>query len=135
VSGAAADGTLAEIAGRHRIELLLQFGSTITGAVHPRSDVDLAALFERPPGTFEALGLAVSDVQSLFPDREVDLVVLNRADPLLMKKVLERCRVLHGSARRLAELRIQAFRRYQDHRRYLAMEREYVRRVVEAAGR
>lgn len=129
------DATLHAMAGRHGVELLLQFGSTVTGALHPRSDVDLAALFSKPPDTFGALGAVLEELQSLFPDREVDLLILNRADPLLMKKALERCRVLHGSARRLAELRIHGFRRYQDHQRYLAMEREYVCRVVEASGR
>lgn len=72
-------------------------------------------------------------LQRLFPGREVDLVVLNRADPLLLKQVLEGCRLLIGSPRQLAELKIYAFRRYQDHRRFLAMERAHVRRVLSDA--
>jgi len=35
-----------------------------------------------------------------------------------------------ASPRRLAELKIYAFKRYQDHRRFLDMEREHVRRVL-----
>lgn len=44
--------------------------------------------------------------------------------------LFEQCRLLYGSPRALAELRIYAFRRYQDHRRYLALEREYVDRAI-----
>ncbi len=47
-----------------------------------------------------------------------------------LKKIIERCRLLYGSPRRLAELKIYAFKRYQDHRRYLALEREYVQRML-----
>jgi len=66
----------------------------------------------------------------LHPDHEVDVAIINHADPLFLKKITERCRLLYGSPRRLAELKIYAFKRYQDHRRYLALEREYVHRTL-----
>jgi hypothetical protein len=65
----------------------------------------------------------------------VDLATLDRADPLFLKRVLESCRLLAGSPRRLAELKIYAFKRYQDHRRYLPLERAYVDRVLATLGR
>jgi hypothetical protein len=92
---------LETIARRHGIELLLESGSVVTGQVHPRSDLDLAVL-----------------------------AIINHADPLFLRKITERCRLLHGSPRRLAELSIYAFKRYQDHRRYLTLEREYVDRTL-----
>lgn len=60
----------------------------------------------------------------------IDLALLNHADPLFLRRILEQCRLLYGSPWTLAELRIYAFRRYQDHRRYLALEREYVDRSI-----
>jgi predicted nucleotidyltransferase len=121
---------LETIARRHGIELLLEFGSVVTGQVHPRSDLDLAVLFDRPVVSFEELADLQHALQSLNPDREVDLAIINHADPLFLRRITERCRLLHGSARRLAELRIHAFKRYQDHRRYLALERLYVDRTL-----
>ena len=56
---------------------------------------------------------------------------MNHADPLFLKKILERCQLLYGSPRVLAELRMYAFRRYQDHRRFLALEQAYVKRSLE----
>lgn len=126
---------LAIVARRHGIRLLLQFGSTVSGQTHDRSDVDLAVLLDRVPTTFRARGEIAADLQTLFPGHELDLVVINTADPLLLKQVVARCRLIFGEPRALAELKIYAFRRYQDHRRFLAMEREYVRRKVAAAGR
>ncbi len=121
---------VAEIAHRYRLSLVLQFGSTVRGGIHPRSDVDVAVQFETHPPSYEIEARLAGDLQALFPDRDLDLAVLNRADPLLLKKALEECRLLAGSARRLAELRIYAFKRYQDHRRFLDLERAHVSRVV-----
>ncbi len=125
--------TLEELARRHGMALVLQFGSTVDGAVHDRSDLDIAVLFDRRPPGLDERSEIVHELQGLFPEREVDLAVINHADPLFLKQVLERCRLLAGSARRLAELKIYGFKRYQDHRRYLALESRHVRRVLSGA--
>ena len=89
--------------------------------------------FDRPPPGFAERAEIAHEVQVLFPSREVDLAVINHADPLFLKQVLERCRLLAGSPRRFAELKIYGFKRYQDHRRYLALESQHVRRVLGSA--
>ena len=121
---------LDEIARRHGILLLLQFGSTVAGRARPDSDIDLAVLLERPPVSFEQYAELIDDLQRLYPDREVDVALINRADPLFLKKITEECLLVYGLPRRLPELKLYAFKRYQDHRKYLAMEREYVARTL-----
>ena len=122
---------IAPIAKKHGIVLLLQFGSSVTGRLHERSDVDLAVLLERVPRSLAVHAELLQDLQELFPDREVDLALLNRADPLFLKKITEACRLLYGSPRELQRLKIYAFKRYQDHRKYLEMERRYVERSLQ----
>ena len=123
---------LDEIARRYGIRLILQFGSTVRGQARPDSDLDVGVLFDRVPPGLSELGALAADLQALAPGREVDLAVLNRADPLFLKKILEHSVLLHGSPRRLAELQMYAFRRYQDHRRFLKMERDFVRAALAA---
>ncbi len=130
----AQDG-LAVVARRHGVRLLLQFGSTVSGRTHAQSDVDVAVLLDRAPATLAVAGEMAADLQPLFPSREIDLAIVNTADPLFLKQIVYRCRLLYGTPRTLAELKIYAFKRYQDHRRFLMMEREYVRRKAAAAGR
>ncbi len=77
---------VAGITRKHGIGLLLQFGSTVTGHEHPHSDVDLAVEFGEVPESFALLGEAMEDLQSLFPGREVDVAVVNRADPLCRRR-------------------------------------------------
>jgi predicted nucleotidyltransferase len=122
--------TLEGIASRHGVELILEFGSMVSGQVHPRSDMDLAVIFGGPVPSFDKLADLQHELQALNPDREVDLAIINHADPLFLRKITEQCRLLFGSPRRLALLRIYAFKRYQDHRRYLPLEREYVDRTL-----
>ena len=126
---------LDEIAGTHGILLLVQFGSSVSGHLRPDSDIDLAALLERVPASLVEHARLVADLQSLYPGREVDLVLLNRADPLLLRKITERCALIYGRMRRLHELKIYAFKRYQDHRRYLALEREWVAKALDTLAR
>jgi predicted nucleotidyltransferase len=80
--------SLAEIAARHRVRLLLQHGSTVSGHLHSESDLDVAALFDDGQASLASV-VALS-----------------------------------------AELRMYAFRRSQDHRRFLALERPYVRQAL-----
>ncbi len=126
---------LAAIARKHHIVLLLQFGSTVTGRTHAASDVDLDVLVKERPRSLEVYSEIIADLQSLIPDREVDVALINGADPLFLKNIAEQCRLLYGSTRALQELRIYAFKRYQDHRRFLAMERTYVTRTMLALAR
>ena len=123
---------LEEIARKHGMVLVLLYGSAVSGPTHARSDVDVAVLLDRATVPFREWGEVAADLQALWPGRKVDLAFLNRADPLFLRKITERCRLLYGSPRRFAELKMYAFKRYQDHRRYLGLEREYVARTLRA---
>jgi predicted nucleotidyltransferase len=121
---------LERVARTFGIQLVLEFGSMVTGHMHPRSDLDLAVLLGRRTLPFDELLNLQHELQRLNPEHEVDVAILNHADPLFLRKITERCRLVYGSTRRLAELQIYAFKRYQDHRRYLVFEREYVERTL-----
>jgi predicted nucleotidyltransferase len=123
------------MARRHGVLLLVQFGSSVTGRLHPGSDVDFGALLERVPDSFSAHADLIADLQALVPDREVDLVLLNRADPLLLKQITDHCELVFGPSSRLDELKLYAFKRYQDHRPFLEMEQAYVDRMIAAMAR
>ncbi|MCS6303695.1 MAG: nucleotidyltransferase domain-containing protein [Nitrospira sp.] len=119
---------LRELAQRFKIRLILQFGSTVTGTTHDRSDLDLAIQFETPYASFQTVLDVQEALQTRFPGRTVDLAILNGTDPLFLKKIVESCRVLFGMPQDLARLRLHAFKAYQDFRPYLELERRYVAR-------
>lgn len=119
---------LEQLARRTGIRLMLQFGSTVAGTHHPHSDLDIAIMFETGDVPLRVLSEISEELRELFPGREIDLAVANRADPLFLKKITEQYRLLFGKETDLARLRLYAFKRYQDHRRFLALERRFVSR-------
>jgi uncharacterized protein len=123
-------GELDEIAARHGIRLMVKFGSTVTGRRHPSSDLDIAVLLERRPDMQQELAL-YADLHTLFPGEDLDLAIMNRADPLFLAQIMKSCELIWGQPRELHELKMLAFRRYQDHRRYLEHEKRYVEQAIQ----
>ena len=126
---------LEQIARANGVELVVQFGSTIAGTSHAGSDLDLAVLLTRAPLSYAEHADLAAAFQSLVPGQRIDLVVLNHADPLFLEQIAEHGRLLYGPTNRWAESRAYAFKRYQDHRRFLAMEQDYVARRIQALAR
>lgn len=91
----------------------------------------MAVLLEDPQLSLQRHAELLHDLQTLVDGAEVDLVVLNRADPLLLKQVSDNCVRLYGSEREFQRFRLLAFKRHQDYRPYLELERRYVDRALE----
>jgi uncharacterized protein len=121
---------LARVAEAHGIRLALLFGSAASGRLHENSDIDVAVLVKSPDLPLSQFSELYHELQSAVPERKVDLSFLNRADPLFLKKIMESCSVLYGDERELQQLKIYAFKRYQDYRRFLDFERKYARQFV-----
>ena len=81
---------------------LLLFGSVASGSMRQDSDVDLAALLGGPCPDAFALRSLVTDLEALV-GREVDLVVLDTASPVLAMEVLRQHRVLVNHTPELLE--------------------------------
>jgi predicted nucleotidyltransferase len=108
----------ASIKRKYGIRLILAFGSQVSGLVHPDSDLDIGIFYE---GEQKPLDVAAA-LQTVFPGSEVDLVNLNRADPLLLNEVNKGCQLLAGDETDFQNFRIHAFHRYQDYQPFLLLE-------------
>lgn len=74
----------------HGISLAVLFGSMADGRGRPDSDIDLAVVVDVPRSTLADAGFGrrlMRDVIEFIGTSEVDLVILNRADPLLRYQV------------------------------------------------
>jgi len=115
-----------KIAKKHRLSLVLMFGSYARNKTHPNSDLDIAVM---PKKEIEYSSL-LFDLQKTFPEKEVDIVFLNRADPLLLKKILENYKILYGTKQKLALLKIYAFKKYCDYKKYFDLEKKFVHKFL-----
>jgi predicted nucleotidyltransferase len=125
---------IADVAARHGLDVVLLFGSGVTGREHALSDLDVAVRTTGADLGYSGYARLLEDLQEVFSGREVDLSFINHADPLFLKKILEHCELLYGDAAKLQELKIYAFKRYQDHRRFFEMERAYAKRFAGKAA-
>jgi predicted nucleotidyltransferase len=74
------------------------FGSVARGEARPTSDIDLAVLFKQdPPSTLEGLGFDIAGDIERALGSPVDIVVLNRASPDLVHRVLRDGILVHES--------------------------------------
>jgi predicted nucleotidyltransferase len=77
---------------RFGLDTLWLYGSEASGTAGSESDVDLAALFRRHPGTLELFD-AKADLEQIL-HREVDLVDLYEVSPILGMQVFKHGRLL-----------------------------------------
>lgn len=124
------DTAFRDIAQKHGIVLALRFGSSVAGQTHSKSDVDVAVLLDRSNVTLQEHTALLQGLQPLFRDRELDLAVINHADPLFLKKITDNCEILYGPPERLQALKLYAFKRYQDHRKFFEMERRFAEKFL-----
>ncbi len=119
---------LDKIRGKYHIRLILAFGSRVKGFVHRDSDLDIGVLYN---GEQKPLDVAVY-LQKVLHGYEIDIVNLNRADPLLLNEVNKGCQLLSGDESDLQNFRIYAFHRYQDFKPYLELEAQLNARRLES---
>ncbi|MBM4394621.1 MAG: hypothetical protein FJ087_02895 [Deltaproteobacteria bacterium] len=106
--------SLADVAREFGLRLVVRFGSTATHRAGPSSDQDIAVLASSAPDLDRETALVVALGEALGgPD--VDLTVLNRADPLLLFEVVRQGVPLFEAEPALfAATRSYASRRYDD---------------------
>ena len=130
LTGAILDRVVALLDERFGLDALFVFGSEAAGTKHRDSDLDLAALFRRRPDALELLDArtALEEITG----RNVDLVDLGAASPILALQVLRNGRCVFGSsAPALASFEAILPGRYEDLKRIRAeAENALVQRVV-----
>lgn len=109
------------------------YGSTARGEAGPASDLDIAVLLrETPPATLDGLAFDLGGEIERAVGRPVDILVLNRASPDLVHRVLRDGILVHESDRR-ARVAFETRKRaeYFDVLPYL---RQYRRSVAAGGG-
>ena len=102
---------LAQVCRRLGVEMVVAFGSRVTGRPVPRpeSDLDLALL-----GGQASLESCLEELGHVFPRHELDLVRLDRADPLLRYEIMRSAVLLHGDPDLYCEYNAYAYRDFID---------------------
>jgi predicted nucleotidyltransferase len=111
-------GLIAFLATQPDVVAAYLFGSLAQGRATPHSDIDIAVLLTRAPdllaGEPDRQLQLMGDLRR-FADREVDVVILNTAPPLLQNQVLKYGRRLYERDRRArVDFEVRAGKTYTD---------------------
>ncbi|MFA5001012.1 MAG: nucleotidyltransferase domain-containing protein [Candidatus Paceibacterota bacterium] len=119
---------VAQIAQKFQLKLLIIFGSFANGRQRKDSDLDIAVLGSSGVSFDEQISLT-NDLSSVF-NKNVDLSVLNRANPLLSFQVSKNPILLYGSREEFLKFRLYAFNAYNDYAPYFAMENNLNKKII-----
>lgn len=128
--GSPSKAQLKSIAEKYGLRLIVLFGSQVTRRTHSESDVDVAVWTSRPLASSRRarLWMELSDAFQV----EVDLAVLNHAEPLLLHHVATRGKLLYENKRwAWEEFKGYAFRYYQDTQKYRDDLARYLKREIQ----
>jgi len=117
------------VSGDEDVLLVYLFGSLVSGMSNADSDVDIALLFrrDRVPDADAYLQLK-SDLETLLK-REVDLVILNEASPIIRMQVLEKGeKLLERERRAYLEFFVRTMNEYDDLKRIRAVNEKHILR-------
>ena len=113
LSAAQIDTIKEHLDGRFGLDALWLFGSEAIGAAGPFSDIDLAGLFRSRPSALDLL--EARDALGALLGRDVDLVDLERASPIVAMQVLRHGRLLvDANPRRRHQAVSDTASRYED---------------------
>ena len=117
---------------RRRVRLAVLFGSSVTGRRTAHSDLDLAFWLRDEPKPSSELDLT-NVLMSLLHCNDVDVVVLNHANPLLQWQVASTGKPLYErQAGAFVRFQVRAFRRYHDGHRIYQWTRAYLHEWLKA---
>lgn len=119
---------VASIARRYALQLVILFGSSVARKTHAESDVDIALLTLRPLSLHKELALR-REFFVLF-HREIDLVFLKRASPLLLGQIVRHGKLLAGDRKIFENFRRYAMKQYIDFQPYFRLREQTIRHTL-----
>lgn len=115
------------LAEKYGLDLLLLFGSQVSGKTHKRSDIDIAYFPKQKEFDLGDQSKLAVDLMSVFGRGDIDMVDLRSAPPLLMRKVADNCIVLYEREKSIFNnFYIRAVRAYFDSKVLFGVRSEYV---------
>lgn len=119
-----------EVAKKFKLKLVIIFGSFANGKNRADSDLDIAVLGSKNVSFDSQIDL-IRELSRVF-NKEVDLTVLNTANPLLLFQVSKNPILLYGDRGELLKFKLYAFKSYHDYAPYFAMEKKLNKQIVSA---
>ncbi|HAS00187.1 MAG: hypothetical protein US57_C0011G0033 [Candidatus Moranbacteria bacterium GW2011_GWC2_37_73] len=121
---------IARIAKKSGLKLVMVFGSFASGKNRDDSDMDVAVASMKEISFHEQIRL--TNKFSLILKKNIDLSILNNANPLLLFQVSKNSILLYGNEVDFAKFKLYAFKSYNDYAPYFKMESDLNKKIINA---
>jgi uncharacterized protein len=121
------------IAKKYRIKMILVFGSFANGKTHKESDLDIGISIMKKLTLDQDLSL-IRELSVVF-GQEVDLAVINHANPLLLHQIAMNSILIYGAKSAFDAFKLYAFHRYNDYAPFFKLEAELNKKIIKQYAR
>lgn len=120
------------LAEKYNLKLLILFGSHAKGAIHKKSDYDIAVLGRKPNELrSEVAEFAHECAEALqIGSDKVDITLLDRANPLLLHEVSKNGVLLYGTQYDFDNFNAYCYKQYIDYKPFFELEEETVNEFI-----
>jgi len=116
------------IAKERMIKMIVLFGSRAKEKHSSNSDLDLGVLFKTD--VYDST-TALSDLMSVFPGYDLDLVILNHSDPVLNFEIISNYNILYCETPEIfLNFYINTVKQYNDIQKFLRQEGEFLKNYL-----
>ena len=120
-------GKLSALCRDFDLSLVMLFGSEASGRTVPRSDIDLAVWTRRHPIPLDFKTHLLNALMDLLVRDDVDVVLLNHAEPQLQMEIAQHGKVLYErESGELVRFQLRALKAHEDAKKLYRWQREYV---------
>lgn len=120
----------AEIAKKHKLKLVIIFGSFASGKNRKDSDLDIGVISEKEI-SFEKQIKLTNEFSVIFR-KNIDLSILNHTNPLLLFEASRSAILLYGKQKDFFEFRLRAFHAYNDYQPFFKLENELNKKIIKS---
>ncbi|AIS51954.1 DNA polymerase beta-like protein [Thermoanaerobacter kivui] len=121
---------LNEFVNKYNPSLILIFGSYARGRVHELSDLDIGIKFDKNI-EMALYSSILKELVEIFNREDIDVVILNYADPLLRFEIISSCKVLYQAyPEAYLDFYLYSVKGYDDVKRLRKLEENYLKKGI-----
>ncbi|ADD02074.1 MULTISPECIES: type VII toxin-antitoxin system MntA family adenylyltransferase antitoxin [Thermoanaerobacter] len=121
---------LKEFVNKYNISLILIFGSYAKGRARESSDLDIGIKFDKNID-MNLYSSILRELVEIFNREDIDVVVLNYADPLLRFEIITSCKVLYQAySEAYIDFYLYSVKSYDDVKKLRKLEENYLKKGI-----
>lgn len=123
--------SLSKFCRTYNIKLMVLFGSYNTEMFQMDSDIDIAVITDNINLLKSKKVVILSELSSLFNHTDIDLVILNHADPLLKFMVATEGTLIYEYEKGFFEVfKVRAMSEHNDARKFYKLDKMYIEKFI-----